>query len=196
MEEAAEASLVHQERIVGVHHEACPFIGEEPERGVLPVAEEYFRRDAIQLAGLHVRRHGPPLRICTGQIKQEARANRPILGIAPRVCPRAPGRRWGETSHPSPPRGLDRNPLRIRYLRGIQRRAAGRAGGNRLPYLLWEYRLPPVGGSGRISRRQCSWLVGAARHVLNPSCASEDDGQVPRPVAPVRRRKLRRFAAE
>jgi hypothetical protein len=53
MEEAAEASLVHQESIVGVHDEARTRVGKESERGVLPVAEKYFGRDAIQLAGLH-----------------------------------------------------------------------------------------------------------------------------------------------
>jgi hypothetical protein len=39
MEEAAEASLVHTDRVAGDYHEARPFIGEKPERGVLPVAE-------------------------------------------------------------------------------------------------------------------------------------------------------------
>jgi len=58
MEEAAEAPLVHEERVVSAHHEGWSFVGEEPERSVLAVAEEHFAvgdcPNPIQLAVLRL----------------------------------------------------------------------------------------------------------------------------------------------
>ena len=114
MEEAAEASLVHAECIAGDHHEARPFIGEKPERGVLPVAEEHFRRDAIELARLHSATLRPP-GIRAGQMKQEARANRTILVVRSRGCPVTPKIR-ARSRVPFAAQVFDCRSLRVKYL--------------------------------------------------------------------------------